>query len=95
MALSQPGKELAKIFASITDEKEMRAFFCEIFTAKEIEDISLRWQLMKDLHAGKTQRSIAAEHRISLCKITRGSKQLKKQDSMALKMLNRHHGKKN
>ncbi|MDD5475628.1 MAG: Trp family transcriptional regulator [Syntrophales bacterium] len=75
-------RELVEIFAGITDQNEMERLFREIFTEKERSVLALRWKLLKDLHAGRTQRSIAADHRISLCKITRGSKLLKAKESV-------------
>lgn len=79
--------ELIKVFVEITDIREMETFLREMFTPKEIADIELRWQLLKELHEGKTQRNIAARHRMSLCKITRGSKVLKKENSLVKKIL--------
>lgn len=67
----------------------MEVLFREIFTPSEIDTLSLRWQLLKDLHEGKTQRKIAADRKISLCKITRGSKLLKAKDSYLKKVLDR------
>jgi TrpR family trp operon transcriptional repressor len=80
-------RELIDIFTRTKDSQEMEVLFREIFTPKEIETLSLRWQLLKDLYAGKTQRKIAAEHKISLCKITRGSKLLKAKGSYLKKVL--------
>jgi len=74
-------KELIAIFAQTADPASMEVLFREIFTPNEIDTLTLRWQLLKDLHEGKTQRKIAAEHKISLCKITRGSKLLKTKGS--------------
>jgi len=79
--------EIIEIFTKINNNKDMAVFFQEILTPKEINDISLRWQLMKELNDGKTQRSIAAKHHISLCKITRGSKILKKETSLTHQLL--------
>ncbi|MGC9324998.1 MAG: Trp family transcriptional regulator [Desulfomonilia bacterium] len=84
--------ELELVFASITDINEMASFFDEIFTPKEIQDFRLRWQLLKELHEGQTQRSIAAKYKISLCKITRGSKILKKKNSTTKKILDSFSG---
>lgn len=81
--------ELIKVFAEMTDVSEVEAFLREIFTPKEMADLNLRWQLLKELHEGKTQRSIAARHRMSLCKITRGSKVLKAPDSIVKKILDK------
>ena len=80
-------QELLTVFTKITDSLEMEDFFREIFTPKELENLVLRWQLLKDLYEGQSQRSIAAKHRISLCKITRGSKILKKENSITKKIL--------
>ncbi|HOS97548.1 MAG TPA: Trp family transcriptional regulator [Deltaproteobacteria bacterium] len=85
--------ELEKVFAGITDYDEMKTFFEEIFTPKELRDLALRWQLLKELHEGKTQRDIAARYRISLCKITRGSKVLKKRNSSVRRVLDGLYGK--
>ncbi len=85
--------ELIKIFTDIDDYDLMKELFNEIFTSKELDDFTMRWQLLKELHKGKTQRSIAKQHKISLCKITRGSKILKKEKSVIKTILNNLYGK--
>lgn len=85
--------DLAQVLAQIDDLTLMNRFLEEILTPSERKDISLRWQLLKDLHAGKTQRDIAAEYSISLCKITRGSKILKDDNSVTRKLLQGHEKK--
>ncbi len=86
--------ELIEIFTDIDDEKTMTRLFEEIFTEKERRDIALRWQLLKELHEGQTQRKIAENHKISLCKITRGSKILKDTDSIIRQILIEKFGNK-
>ncbi|MCF0238046.1 MAG: transcriptional regulator [Sphaerochaetaceae bacterium] len=73
--------ELVEIFASTTDKRDMRKLFSEILTEKEMEDIAKRWYLMKELYKGTSQRKIAKDMEISLCKITRGSKILRDNSS--------------
>ena len=73
--------ELIDIFTKTNNYEEMQRLFEEIFTQREKYDFALRWRLMKDLHDGKTQREIANDLGISLCKITRGSKILKDPES--------------
>ena len=80
-------EDLIKIFARTTDEKLMRKLFEEMFTPSEQKDLALRWDLMKDLYRGIPQREIAANHGISLCKITRGSKILKQKGSYCRRIL--------
>ncbi|HCY87719.1 MAG TPA: transcriptional regulator [Desulfobacteraceae bacterium] len=82
-------KELLDVVLSLKDKDELESFFKDLFTPAELDDITLRWKLLKDLHAGMTQRKIAEKYGISLCKITRGSKVLKNKASVVLKVLNR------
>ena len=85
-------KEIARVFSSIDDVRTMRRFFEEIFTAAEMRDMALRWQLMKLLRKGIPQREIASDLGVSLCKITRGSKVLKNPRSVSNKLLDRKSG---
>ena len=80
-------RELLAVISTIDDLDGLEQFFKDLFTPAEMDDISLRWKLLKDLHKGMTQRKIAEKYGISLCKITRGSKVLKNKDSMVLKVL--------
>ena len=84
-------RELLEVISSLDDIEDLNRFFNDIFTPAELEDISLRWKLLKDLHLGMTQRKIAEKYGISLCKITRGSKVLKHDGSLVLKVLDRLH----
>jgi TrpR family trp operon transcriptional repressor len=79
--------DLLKVISRIDDLDELNSFFQEIFTPAELEDIALRWKLLKDLHKGLAQRKIAQKYGISLCKITRGSKILKDKKSIIAKIL--------
>ena len=75
------------VFASITSQDCMRQFLNELLTAGEMRDITLRWMLLERLVAGVTQRKIAQDLKISLCKITRGSKILKQQGAVTTRLL--------
>jgi TrpR family transcriptional regulator, trp operon repressor len=78
---------IASVFARVRSAAEMRRFFDEILTAAETRDLALRWLLLRKLSAGMSQRKIADELGISLCKITRGSKILKNRKSVTVRML--------
>lgn len=88
-------RQIATVFASITDPEEMEKFFDEMLTAKEVSDLCMRWQVLCGLYEGESQRNIAAKHGMSLCKITRGSKVLKSEDAVAVKILNSTKADKN
>ena len=83
---------IVEIFTEITDKKTMTRLFGEIFTPAEVQDVALRWRLMKMLHEGIPQREIARRLGISLCKITRGSRILKSQKSVSKNILDRKKG---
>ncbi len=75
------------VFASISSQDDMRKFLNELLTTGEMRDITLRWLLLERLIEGVPQRKIAEELKISLCKITRGSKILKQKDSVTARVL--------
>ncbi len=81
--------ELIKIITEISSVEEMNKLFEEIFTTKEKYDLALRWRLMKDLYNSIPQREIAHNLGISLCKITRGSKILKQEESICRNIISR------
>jgi len=80
-------EEVIQVFTSVQNYDQMQKLFEELFTMKEKYDIALRWRLMKDLYRGVPQREIAHELGISLCKITRGSKILKNEQSECRRLL--------
>ncbi|MBD3223993.1 MAG: transcriptional regulator [Caldithrix sp.] len=80
--------ELTKILAQVNDAKLMKKFMEAILTEAELTSILARWELVKRLDRGESQRQIATDLQMSLCKITRGSKELKKRNSAFKKLLN-------
>ena len=80
--------EFASALASLSDPDDVERFFEDVFTTAEIRDIALRWRLVQLLNAGVTQREISERLGVSLCKITRGSRILKSEGSVAKKILN-------
>ena len=80
-------QNIAGVLTSISNPDEMQSFLNEILTKTEQEALSLRWQLLKLLDDGVSQRTIARQLGVSLCKITRGAKILKQPDSLTRKFL--------
>ena len=85
--ISDAKERLVHAFASIPDEKDIEHFLRELLTPNELRTIVLRWRLLELLHEGETQRAIAKRLRISLCKITQGSRILKSSDSVSRRFL--------
>ena len=81
--------EVIGCIAETSDKELLSNFFDCLFTPAELLDIGKRWLLVKEIDKGTTQREIAKEFKMSLCKITRGSKELKKEDSAFRIMLDK------
>ena len=79
--------EIAKILSVANNAEDIQNFIIEILTESELETLSKRWQIIKMLSEGRTQRDIAKELKVSLCKVTRGSHILKKKNSISAKYL--------
>ena len=79
--------EISKLLALEENSTDIKNFMVEIFTESELETLSKRWQILQMLLQGKTQREIAKNLKVSLCKVTRGSQILKNKTSITAKYL--------
>ena len=79
--------ELAEVLTLAGDPLLIKDFLHCLLTPAEAADIAARWALVKALDRKISQREIARELGLSLCKITRGSRELRKPDSAFRKML--------
>ena len=75
-------QKISKLVKNLHTEAEIESFFKELLTESEIETLSKRWRILDLLAQGSTQREIAKELKVSLCKVTRGAKILKDKDSI-------------
>lgn len=79
--------ELFKVIKELDTPEEINQLFNEILTKSEMEVLSKRWHILNMLNDGCTQREIAKELKVSLCKVTRGSKILKDKNAIVTKFL--------
>ena len=80
-------REICTLLAGISDVDLISDFFGCLFTSGELKDFANRWHLVKELEAGATQREISKKYSMSLCNITRGSRELKKENSAFIRVL--------
>jgi TrpR family trp operon transcriptional repressor len=80
-------REIAGVLARMRNPELMQDFLICMLTRRELEELTGRWELVKLLDQGMSQRKIAEKLGMSLCKITRGSKELKKENSALKKVL--------
>lgn len=81
-------KEISKIIKNLKNEDEIFGFFKEILTPSELGTLSKRWRILNMLNSNIVQREIADKLNVSLCKVTRGAKILKDNNSIIKKCLN-------
>lgn len=74
-------KEISSVLDKLKSPDDICSFLRALLTKDEIKMISSRWELSKMLEKGKSQREISKKLGLSLCKITRGSKELGKRNS--------------
>ena len=74
-------EELAGVLAICEDKDLIEDFLHRLLTPKELHSVASRWALVKLIKQGMSQRKIAEELGLSLCKITRGSRELKAENS--------------
>jgi TrpR family transcriptional regulator, trp operon repressor len=80
--ISEMANALSKADPSLIED-----FFVCLLTPSEMDEIAKRWALVKEIATGRPQREIAKDLGLSLCKITRGSRELKKESSAFKSML--------
>jgi TrpR family trp operon transcriptional repressor len=85
--------ELADTLAKTYDSALIESFLRCLLTPAETADIAARWALVKALDEKVPQREIAKNLGLSLCKITRGSRELKKNGSAFRRILEVLRGK--
>jgi len=80
-------REMSMSLGRTNDPELIEDFFDSILTSSELETIAARWELVKLIDQGYSQRKISEMLGLSLCKITRGSKELKKENSAFARMI--------
>ena len=74
--------DLSERLCGVDDPALMARFLEEILTPAELEAVTLRWGICRLLLEGLPQREIARRLGVSLCKITRGAREMKRSDSV-------------
>ncbi len=85
--VEQAYDELVCALSRCEDSRLIGEFLRCLLTPAELQAVSSRWALVREIDAGTTQREIAKTMGLSLCKITRGSRELKKENSPFKRMI--------
>lgn len=81
--------DIARVLAGLRDAKTVEHLLRELLTEREADRLSLRWDIVRCLSEGKSQRTIARQLGVSLCKITRGARELKQRESVLKRVFER------
>jgi len=73
--------EVAQALAGLDNPVLIEEFLRSILTESEATRVSARWELSRQLLEGRSQRAISQALGVSLCNITRGSRELQRADS--------------
>lgn len=80
-------REISNTLGHTNDVDLIEEFLYSILTPSELDAIAGRWELVKLIDQGVSQRKISEMLGLSLCKITRGSRELKKENSAFAQMI--------
>ncbi len=69
--------ELIELLLNIKNREDMENFLLGILTPKELEEIPARLQIVKRLKKGISQHKVAADLKVGIATVTRGSRELK------------------
>jgi len=86
-------QELSSIISAMNSSEEVEEFLSQLLTPPEQTMIERRWEIVKLLHRGVPQREIASILGMSLCKVTRGARELKKEASVFRRILEKQVSK--
>jgi Trp operon repressor len=69
--------ELVDILQKVSGDKELlRAFLEDILSPAEYKELGVRWQIVRQLAAGHSQRDVAENLRAGIATVTRGAREL-------------------
>jgi Trp operon repressor len=71
---------ISDFFKAVTNLEtavDLVSYLQDILTPQELEELALRWQIVRLLDAGMPQREIATTLKCSVTTVSRGSRQLK------------------
>ena len=87
------GKHTRDLLRALTiaaeDSNTLLAFMEDILTPTELDELLLRWQIVRELEHGTSQRKISEKLGVSIATITRGSRMLRNPKGGFKKVLSR------
>jgi TrpR family trp operon transcriptional repressor len=82
--------DIARVLAAMREPETVERVLRALLTESEMKKLSLRWDIVRFLSEGQSQRAVAHRLGVSLCKVTRGARELKKRRSALRRVFSRH-----
>ena len=70
-------QDLYELFASVRSKREAEILLKDMLTPKELRMVAKRWWELQELAKGERHRDVAKKVKISISKVTRGSRVLR------------------
>lgn len=75
-------KELLQLILHTKSTTRLHALLTELLTPNELQEIPMRWQIIKELVRGTPQREIATKLKVGIATVTRGARELQNPKSI-------------
>lgn len=69
-------KQLLEAILSNKNKKELETFLSDLLTPQEFNELAVRWQIVRELAKGTSQRIVARKFGVGIATVTRGAKAL-------------------
>lgn len=69
--------DLLRVLACTTDPTELKALLIDLLTPAELEALAERWQIVRLLSEGHSQRAVRDALQCSVTTVSRGNRQLR------------------
>ncbi len=80
--------ELLKVLATASKDKALlRTFLEDLLTPKELQEIPVRWEIIRRLQKGDVHKNIAKDLKVGIGTVTRGANELKDKNGGFIKVL--------
>lgn len=70
-------QDLLNLILRVKDKVSLDKLLRDLLTPREYEEIIKRWQIIKQLYRGTSQRQISNNLKVSIATVTRGSRELR------------------
>lgn len=87
MQNSQMDDLLKAVITASKDKALLKSFLEDLLTQKELQEIPVRWEIIRRLQKGDVHKNIAKKLKVGIATVTRGANELKDKNGGFIKVL--------